>query len=197
METNEQIAQLRKELRKSALAARDAISPTEREGRSRQIAARLLTYLRERNVHSVHCYLSFRSEVETRDAIRSMLESGIRVTVPIVERIGTSAALGHAAITSVTEFQKGHLGIDEPLERTPASLETLDAVIIPLSAFDRTGTRLGYGMGFYDRFLHNLPRRVERIGLAFQVQEIPHIPALTHDEPLDLVVTENAIIHVD
>ena len=102
--------------------------------------------------------------------------------------------LAHTEIKGLTALRRGAFGLDEPVERTPSTLESLDAVIIPIAAFDRRGTRLGYGKGFYDRFLHDLPRSIPRIGLAFAVQEVASIPDLPHDEPLDYVITEREII---
>jgi 5-formyltetrahydrofolate cyclo-ligase len=104
--------------------------------------------------------------------------------------------LVHTEIKELSNLADGSFGLQEPVERIPASLNILDAVIVPLVAFDRHGARLGYGMGFYDAFLHELPRSVERIGLAFSIQEMNHIPVFPHDEPLDTIVTEQEIIHV-
>ena len=61
---------------------------------------------------------------------------------------------------------------------------------MPLLGFDRLGTRLGYGGGYYDRTLAVLPKRPQLIGFAFKRQEFDHIPRLDHDVPLDAVVTE-------
>lgn len=120
--------------------------------------------------------------------------------VPVVEHNGKAEhvqtdRLVHTEIRAITGLTKGRFGLEEPIEREPSSLDALDAVIVPIAAFDRRGTRLGYGKGFYDVFLRELPRSVERIGLAFSAQQVDHIPALPHDEPLDRIVTEHEIIH--
>jgi 5-formyltetrahydrofolate cyclo-ligase len=88
-------------------------------------------------------------------------------------------------------LQTGAFGLDEPIARDAADLAGLDAVIVPMVAFDRQGSRLGYGKGFYDAFLRELPRETKRIGLAFAVQEVPHIPVLSHDEPIGRIITES------
>lgn len=191
----------RRNLRRNALLARDTLDPALRHAWSIEIAERLYAYLPDQKAEwkmssSIHCYISVRSEVETREFIERELRDGVRVIVPIVEQAGTSKVLAHTEIKGLTDLAKGHFGLDEPLERNVASLVSLDAVIVPLVAFDRRGTRLGYGMGFYDRFLHELPREVKRIGLAFSMQEVSFIPSLAHDEPLDAIVTERAIISI-
>ncbi|HEY3875662.1 MAG TPA: 5-formyltetrahydrofolate cyclo-ligase [Candidatus Kapabacteria bacterium] len=183
-------------LRTEAIRARNALPTELRQEWSMAIQSKFVEESRERNFRSIHCYLSIRSEVETGELVERLLASGIRITVPIVEASATSRILGHSEITSLSSLARGPFGLAEPTERNSISLETLDAVIVPLVAFDRTGTRLGYGLGFYDRFLRSLPASVERIGLAFQMQEVPYIPAFTHDERLDAILTEHEIIRV-
>jgi 5-formyltetrahydrofolate cyclo-ligase len=190
------IQEIRHEIRNRSIQERDALSPELRHLWSRNMIERLTRYLHDKPYRSIHCYISFRSEAETHEFIELSLQEGMRVTVPIVERIDNGKILIHSEIGDLAGLVSGHFGLKEPLERKLPSLDALQAVIVPLVAFDREGTRLGYGMGFYDAFLHTLPRTVERIGLAFSTQEVNHIPALSHDEPLDTIVTELEIIHV-
>ncbi len=188
-------------MRANALALRDALDPEVRHRWTGEIITRLREYLSARQARFIHCYLSFRSEVATRDFIENALVDGMRIVVPVIEEIEASGGvmpterLAHTEIHDLAGFVKGRFGIDEPPVRTPAAIESLDAVIVPVVAFDRCGTRLGYGKGFYDMFLRGLPASVERIGLAFRIQEVEKIPALVHDEPLDIIITEQEIIH--
>ncbi len=188
--------ELRRAIRARAMQERDGLAPDLRHHISGEIIERLQKYLSEKAMRSVHCYISFRSEVETRAFLEHALHNGMRVTVPIVDRKDGKNVLIHTEISALSELVEGSFGLKEPIERNPASLSTMDAVIVPLVAFDRRGTRLGYGMGFYDTFLQELPRSIERIGLAFHLQEANSIPSLAHDEPLDTIVTEQEIIHV-
>jgi 5-formyltetrahydrofolate cyclo-ligase len=190
------IHEIRSEIRKRAMKERDALAPGLRHQESQKIIERLHGYLAGKTVRSIHCYISFRSEVETQAFIKLELREGMRVTVPIVEHTGDRKSLVHTEISGLSNLAIGSFGLQEPVERNPASLDTLDAVMVPLVAFDRHGTRLGYGMGFYDAFLRELPRSVERIGLAFRMQEMNRIPILSHDEPLDTVITEQEIIRI-
>lgn len=73
----------------------------------------------------------------------------------------------------------------------PASI---DVAIIPGAVFDRCGHRLGYGGGFYDRFLARMAPQATRIGLAFSCQVVDQIPSLPHDVPMDLVITEQEVL---
>jgi 5-formyltetrahydrofolate cyclo-ligase len=72
-----------------------------------------------------------------------------------------------------------------------------DVVLVPLLGFDKHGTRLGYGGGYYDRTLASLGKKPKLVGLAFAAQEIDDIPRDGHDVPLDAVVTEIGVRHFD
>ena len=186
--------ELRQQLRFEAIARRDSLSPSERTVYSQDAIALLRTYLEGIGAKFLHCYISFRTEVETRAFIEESLERGLRIVVPVVEELDNHRFLIHTEIKGLTDLRPSAFGLDEPIERNASTLESLDAVVLPLVAFDRRGMRLGYGKGFYDRFLHELPRSIPRIGLGFTVQEIPHIPIQPHDEPLDYIITEREII---
>jgi 5-formyltetrahydrofolate cyclo-ligase len=69
-----------------------------------------------------------------------------------------------------------------------------DVIIMPLLGFDRRGTRLGYGGGYYDRTLERLSKRPRLVGLAFAAQQLATVPREPHDVPLDIVVTEEGVI---
>lgn len=88
----------------------------------------------------------------------------------------------------------GAFGTSEPPESAPVVIPEI--LIVPLAGFDSVGNRLGYGGGYYDRTLQLLreSRPVQAIGLAFEAQELPAIPAESYDQPLDLVVTEARIL---
>ncbi|SRR5581483_3106011 len=192
----EDLLEIREALRRSQIALREELPAELRHASSMEIIQRLERHLAERGATFIHCYISFRSEVETRAFITAALEvHRWRVVVPVVEQ--GAEVLVHTEIQGLDNLAKGRFGLEEPVDRTPASLESLNAVIVPLVAFDRRGTRLGYGKGFYDAFLRELPDSVERIGLAFAVQEAEHIPLRPHDEPLDLIITEREFIRID
>src|ERR1017187_4042395 len=175
----------RANIRRQKSAERDAMPAHLRHESSVEIVRKLLRHIDEQHFKFIHCYISFRSEVETREFIETEIKSGIRVVVPVVEQKDFNPFLIHTEIRGLTNIKKGMFGLEEPIEQTPTSLEALDAVIVPIVAFDRSGMRLGYGKGFYDRFLGELPKSVERIGIAFSAQEFEHIPKLPHDELLD------------
>jgi len=196
MEIDDVVFEVRESLRQEKIAERGRIPPELRHELSIEIVRKLKEHIHRKNFKFIHCYISFRSEVETRDLIEDEIKSGIRVVVPVVEQLDGKSLLIHTEISGLDNLKKGTFGLDEPVERRLSSLESLDAVILPLAAFDRRGTRLGYGKGFYDKFLHELPKSVERIGLAFSIQELENIPQLPHDESLDTIITEREVIKI-
>jgi len=189
-------AVIRKQLRTERLKARAGLTAEERAVLSSTIQKKLFDYILQKKFTSVHIYLSYRDEVDTHSVVSELLGTGVAIIVPIVEQQEEQDVLLHTLHSAEIELKPGRFGIPEPSVRVDVDLSNIQAVILPLAAFDRQGTRLGYGKGFYDRFLAGFSRTVTKIGLAFAMQEVPFIPAMEHDVPLDLVITEQEIIRM-
>jgi len=146
-------------------------------------------------------YVSFRSEVKTEKMIRNALNLGKRVAVPIVDR---EKIMVSEIKNLKEELTKGSLGLREPKKefRRRVDQKKIDLVVVPGVVFDRTGGRLGYGRGYYDRFLRSssIALRMGRsahcalIGLAFDLQIARKIPLVGKDVRVDKIVTESGII---
>jgi len=178
----------RSELRKRALELRDGIPADIRDAYSQLIRKRTMEYLRSISAGFVHCYIGFRSEVSTHGIIEDLLEQEVKVAVPIVR----DQKMVHSSLNDLQDLHPGKFGVPEPVSPIEISLTGLDAVIIPVVAFDGSGMRLGYGKGFYDRFLSELPPEIRRIGLAFSNQEMDIIPILSHDQLMNILFTEQS-----
>lgn len=185
------ILETRRILRTEKLTQREALPPEARTAASAAIEQRMLELVRDRGWKVLHCYLAFRSEVTTNSLIEKMLAEGFTVVVPVVEPDGD---LSHHQLIEPQAVSDGPYGVPHPARNEFTKLDTIDAVLLPLAAFDRSGNRLGYGKGFYDRFLATLPTTATRIGLAFAIQEAQEIAAMDHDQKLDMIVTEQEII---
>jgi 5-formyltetrahydrofolate cyclo-ligase len=186
-----EILELRRSIRTEKLSQREALSEEVRQAASAAITSRVLTLIEEGGWKTIHCYLAFRSEATTAQLIEQLIGRGIKVIVPWVESDGE---LSHHQLLSLDGLSEGPYGLPHPSRNEFQETDSIEAVMLPLSAFDRAGNRLGYGKGFYDRFLQKLPAKTRRIGLAFAIQEAEHIPAMDHDQKLDMIVTENEII---
>jgi 5-formyltetrahydrofolate cyclo-ligase len=133
-------------------------------------------------------YSPIRSEIDPAPLMRELAAKGVHLALPVIAARGQ--ALRFRAWHPHDKLLPGPLGILEP---SPAAAEIVpDIVLVPLAAFDRSGHRIGYGAGHYDRTLAQLrkSRAVIAIGLAFAAQEVEAVPALQHDVALDYVLTE-------
>jgi 5-formyltetrahydrofolate cyclo-ligase len=170
-----------------ALAARDALSDTQRAAAALAVAARGLPFAIAAGA-IVSGYSPIRSEIDPVPLMRALAGQGARLALPAVMARGKSLAF--RAWSPHDRLLLGPLGILEP---SPAAAELIpDIMLVPLAAFDESGHRIGYGAGHYDFTLAHLRKMkpITAIGLAFAVQEIADVPALPHDVALDYVLTE-------
>jgi 5-formyltetrahydrofolate cyclo-ligase len=179
-------------MRKSALALRNAIPQNMRDAYSHLIRKKIIEYLDSISAKFVHTYIGFGSEVATHGIIKDLLQRNIKVAVPVMRGEKNSERMIHSLLENLDHLESGKFNVPEPTNIKEVSLDTLDAVIIPIVAFDGFGMRLGYGKGFYDRFLSVLDIKINRIGLAFSIQEMDKIPILSHDQLMNSLITENS-----
>ena len=136
------------------------------------------------------CYISLDTEVNTGEIIKGALKLGKRVFAPIIE----GDTLGISELRDLDEdLERGPLGILQPKKRSlhlfsPAGL---DLALIPGLAFDKEGQRLGRGKGYFDRFLKELPKTVNTVGLAFDFQILESIPVSSRDIPVNFVISNS------
>lgn len=178
-------------LRREALARRDAMPAAERAAAAQKIAARAPSW--PASVDAVISgYSPIRSELNPIPLMRRLAEQGARLALPAMA--GRDQPLVMRAWSFGGRLVPGIWGISEP----PSGADTVDpdVLLVPLAAFDRSGRRLGYGGGYYDRTLRALRARkaIIAVGLAFAAQEIMRVPASERDEALDFVLTEREVI---
>lgn len=186
------------EIRRRVLADRDLLDPAERKAKSDEIQKRFLQLTEQHDLRSYFLFVSFRSEVETLGLINQLLGRGKIVTVPLVsvkEKKMTAVRL----IDPGEDLVPGYYGILEPsrkiVEERRIDPASIDIVVLPGSVFDENGGRLGYGGGFYDRFLaFEIRPSALRVALAFDMQVLVEVPQQPHDMPVDYIITESRII---
>ena len=134
-----------------------------------------------------HVYLSVESkhEVDTNDIISFMLNKNKRVIVPKM----SNKNLIHFEVDQNTKFTTNKLGIREPISKVSFDTSLIEAIIVPLLVFDKNGHRVGYGGGYYDRFMSNIKNDVIKVGLSLfdPIDKISDIN--DNDIPLNFVVT--------
>ncbi|WP_034452393.1 5-formyltetrahydrofolate cyclo-ligase [Butyrivibrio sp. AE2032] len=196
----------KKHIRKASLAKRDALTREQIEEKSRQIFEKLMELNEYRDAENILVYASMRSEVLTDDIILDALANGKKVFCPKVTD-KPNGIMEFVRIMSLEELKEGYFGISEPEltddseiagragfeEGTGCSDKTL--VIMPGAAFDRQCNRIGYGGGFYDRYLKRHPE-FQTVALSFECQILDElIPVDEFDvKPTALLTEETATL---
>jgi 5-formyltetrahydrofolate cyclo-ligase len=186
-EQSEQLRRAKRSLRREIRSLRDALSPEQREGAAATIRERALAELaRTGPPATVMAFWSFGSEVPMAPLIELLTRRGDRVALPrIVD--GELEARLYRPGDPVTETS---FGAKEPEGGSMVVPGDIDVVLTPGLAFDRRGYRVGYGRGYYDRFLSRTSDHTGRLALCFAVQVVEAVPAATFDLPVDVIVTE-------
>jgi 5-formyltetrahydrofolate cyclo-ligase len=179
------------ELRGIYLEKRKTLSPTERENASRRLAKIFFASFDLSSVRTLHCYLSIErfGEIDTTHIIHCIWKTHPQIRV-VVPRIDTKADdLESVLYTPETEVKHNSWLIPEPPEGDVVEPGSIDVVIVPLVCADVRGHRVGYGKGYYDRFLRKTRAGCLKIGLSF----FPLVDAIKDvhegDVPLDLILT--------
>lgn len=140
----------------------------------------------------VHCYVSMnkRREADTHSLIKAMLAGKKKVVVPKVNP--DSGTLSHFELNSFDELSRNSWGVLEPRNGEEVPPDVLELVVVPMVGGDEQGNRIGYGKGFYDRFLTGI--KCPLIGLCFEECIADRVPVEDFDVPLDKIVTERRVI---
>ncbi|SEJ12468.1 5-formyltetrahydrofolate cyclo-ligase [Cyclobacterium xiamenense] len=175
-------------LRKKFKEDRKALSEKERAIRSEKIASESMRFLNAyRAIRHIHLFLPIKKlyEINTVLLLPSLFGAGYEVYGSITDRLGHK--LQTVKITKDTVFIEDGMGIPIPKKPIYASNESIDLVFVPLLGVDDAGNRLGYGMGFYDRFFGQLRPKVLKVGLSY-FDTVKSIPVAEHDVALDACV---------
>ena len=188
---------LKRQLRNDVLKQRNDLSPVQVAEKSALIIDRLLTLDEYLDAGSIMVYLNCRSEVQTGGLVVKALADGKRIAVPVTDT--ANMLLTPSLITDFPgDLQPGPWGIPEPKPEAVRPLDPtlLDLVITPGIVFDMSGYRIGYGYGYYDRFLRRTLQEAKYIGLAFELQLQPNAYPGPHDVPVHYILTENRLLRV-
>jgi 5-formyltetrahydrofolate cyclo-ligase len=183
-------AALKKSLRIQALAQRDRAAEAAGPRAALMIARRCLGDFVFMKGAIIAGYAAIRGEADPFPLMAALASNGHALCLPRAH----AGTLSFHAWKPGDPLVAGRMGIPEPdakaRERRP------DLLLVPLLAFDRLGYRLGYGAGYYDRYLseHRARRSVKAVGIAYAGQQYDALPVQDFDEPLDAVVTETQVI---
>ena len=173
----------KKELRDSIRAKKRAMTPEEIEARSRRLGELLAGSPAYREADTIYGYLPYNQEVRTVPMLERALRDGKRVAVPKVY----GEEMKFIYLDDLTQVAKGYAGIPEPIADGPVADDKTALVLMPGLAFDPQGHRIGYGGGFYDKFLSSEPDH-PTLALCYDFQVFPVLETEAHDIPVDIVL---------
>lgn len=171
---------MKKELRKEILYLRDNLE--DRYNKSVIIKNKILDLDIYKKSNVIAMYSSMKSEVDTKELIKESLLLGKKVLLP---RIINKNKMIFIEINDNTEYERNSFGVMEPIG---IEYKDIDLIIVPGIAFDKYNNRLGYGRGYYDKYLSN--KDIYKIGICYYEQLIDKIEVEDHDIKMDLVITD-------
>lgn len=193
------------ELRRAVIARRDAIDLDVRAAKSGVICARLVELFDRLGAaapHTVAVYAAMGSEADPAAFATAAAARGWRVAYPCMLSAIDAAACGQrmcmravsagdaSEVPFIAHPTRAFAATDVDSDRFPiVPAKALDMIIVPLVAFDRTGARLGYGGGCYDRYLPTVSPACHVIGIAFDEQRVDDVPTDAHDLPLPNIIS--------
>lgn len=175
----------KKALRREIGAKKRAMTAQEIEAASARLAERFFVCELYQSASAIYGYLSYNQEVRTEPILQRALQDGKRVAVPKV----FGDEMRFLWIDDLSVVAPGAFNIPEPIADEPVAHDPTALVLMPGLAFDAEGHRLGYGGGFYDRYLANEPNH-PLVALCYSFQMLDHLETETHDIPVDLVIAD-------
>lgn len=180
----------KKELRKQILAKRKGLSESSVIGKSNIITTKLIELKSFKKANSVHLYYPINNEVDTRKIIEYLWEKKINVIMPRTDF--NNHILVNYVVTNFDQLEKTKFNMLEPRESLEIFSGSPDLILVPGVAFDFDCNRMGYGGGFYDRFLSESTGC--KIALSYDLQILEKLPTEDHDIKMDMIITENYLI---
>jgi len=173
----------KRELRAMIRQKKRAMSAEQIAEKSRRLGALFADSEAYRRAKTIYGYLPYNQEVRTVPMLERALAEGKRVAVPKI--FGDEMLFIY--LEDLSQVAKGYSGIPEPVENGPVADDETALVLMPGLAFDPSGNRMGYGGGFYDKFLAKEPNH-PTVALCYDFQVLEHLETQEHDIPVDLVL---------
>ncbi len=179
-------------LRRRLLAKRATLTVAKIQHKSRRISAGIYALPAFQDSPAIMVYMALDQEVQTADIIAEARRQNKRVIVPVIRE---STLIAVDLPLELKQLRRGQYGILEPRVRgATVQPGEIPFVIVPGIAFDRQGGRLGFGKGYYDRFLQQVSASTFSCALAFAMQLVPEVPRMAHDIRMHGIMTEQEFI---
>lgn len=188
---------IKKVLRKEILKKRESIDGIKKDKMDAEILNKFYESRYYKEAIKIFIYISYSSEINTRDIINRALKENKRIYVPRTEI--KTRVMDAVEISSLDNLVESSYGILEPSKDEPCiDPNDLDLIVVPGVAFDRNGGRMGYGAGFYDRYFKKINSgnigRITKLALAYDFQVVNEVPMGELDVPVDYILTEKDFI---
>lgn len=200
----------KQKVRGKVLEHRDGLDPAWRLENSRSIVKKVLDSELYKRAEIILSYSSIRSEVETDFLNRTVLEHGKQLYLPKTDFL--KKQMHFYPVEDLSLLHEGYQGILEPEEAMPLEdlfseeKENLDGketsdgrflMVMPGAGFDENGNRMGYGGGYYDRYLRRYREYLTSLFIAFYEQKMPFIPTESFDRKPDYIMTQRGLLEIE
>ena len=179
----------KRRLRRRMKSLRRGQSAADNTILSEQIKHKLMRLKCVQDAQCIMAYFPHQGEVDLREFMQECMDENKCVALPRIVHHGVMAAVQY---TSDSAMGRNRHGIAEPTGKTEIDPNQIDVVIVPALALGEDLHRIGYGGGYYDRYLKK--KHAAKIGVGFDFQIVPHLPKHAHDVPLDMIVSEKRTI---
>ena len=178
----------KKVLRNKILEIRDSLNNNEKELMDNKIFNELInTDLYKRSIN-IFIYISFSNEINTRNIIEKAFKDKKNAFIPKVYK--DDKLMKAIKLNSIDELKKNSMGILEPIDDSNyIEKENIDLIVVPGVVFDKECNRIGYGGGYYDRYLKDIKSKKNKIALAYDLQIVDKIESEVHDIKVDYIIT--------
>lgn len=180
-------------LRKSMQENLARLSKEERQNISKKLQNELFKLNTWKNAETIGLYLSFGTEWDTKNIVEEAFKLGKKVAIP--KTIPATKGMKFYQINDFSEVKKGHFDIEEPIveDTIYTKKNEMDLLIVPGLVFSKEGYRIGFGGGYYDRFLTDFIHPT--VSLVWSKQLVENLPTNQYDLPVQYLITENGMIH--
>ena len=187
------IADAKRAMRAELRERRQLRSQSARDAAAQGIRQQLDALVERVGARSISCFLSTTTEPGTREFVEAAVERGIRVLLPITR---TDGLLDWSVATPGGDITEGMFGLPEPVGEVlgPIAVNDVDLLVIPAAAVDRTGMRLGWGRGYFDKTIGSMERCPPVYAVVFDSEVVDEVPSDIHDQPVTGVVTPTQTI---
>ncbi len=184
---------MKNEIRKLNKTRRAKMQKEEVRAKSSASAGAFLLSNIYKEADCIMLYMPLGNEVETDEIIKDAYSRGKVVVFPVTDAESGKITPFQADVSQ--EFRKGAFSVPEPTSATKINPDLIDVVVVPGIAFDKSGTRIGFGKGCYDGFLKKT--HAVKVGLCYDFQVYDELPCEEHDVKMDYLVTESGIIRLE